>query len=183
MNPIILIISGSYETGIAAYKHVYFNATFNSMKIWTLTVLGIILSYETVKYITWLVFQKRLRESMLILFLSSIFSHYYSWWMYFNYWNDDFYSQWYHQLFFCITEIISTVFVLYLADVRNLITHRPVFCISGIALIHIIAGGWDQFVTNVFLGKGTVYQVKPLFYLFYFFNLCFFYFCNSIAKF
>lgn len=164
-------ISGRYEAGIAAYKHIYFNATSNTMKIWTITLLGIILTYETAKYITLLAFQKRIRVCMLIVFLSSIYSHCYTWWTYFNFWNDEFYSMWYHQLFFSITEIISTIYVLYLADVKNVITHRLVFCISGIALMHIIAASWDQFVTNVFFGEGSVHQVKTLFSLFSIFQL------------
>lgn len=45
---------------------------------------------------------KSVRYSMIFLFCLSIFSHYYAWWAYVNYYNDDFYSQWNHQMFFTV---------------------------------------------------------------------------------
>lgn len=153
---------GSYESGIASYKHMYFNATSNVFKMWATVVFGIIIFYETVKYLTLLAFQNRIRYSMVILFSTAIFSHYYSWWVYINYWNDDFYSQWYHQLFFSITELISTFLVIQLADHKNPITHRKALTIAGIAILHVLAGGWDQFVTNVLRGEGYAHQVLNL---------------------
>ena len=152
-------ILGSYESGVASYKHLYFNATRNTLKIWTTIVLGIILFYETVKHLTILGFQRRLRWSMLILFTTAVFSHYYSWWVYINYWNDDFYSQWYHQFFFSITELISTAIVVHLADQKNIVTRRKALSIISIAFLHIFAGGWDQFVANVVRGEGYAHQV------------------------
>ncbi|CAH0394916.1 unnamed protein product [Bemisia tabaci] len=153
------VFKGTYETGIASYKHFYFNATFNSTKIWILTVICVISFYECVKRLICLAFERRLRFSMVILFVTSIFSHYYSWWAYVNYWNDDFYKQWNHQLFFSITEVISTGYVLYLTDSRNPIEPFYVMPIIGIALIHIMAAAIDQFVANVFKGEGYVHQV------------------------
>ena len=152
-------VSGSYESGVASYKHMYFNATSNTLKIWITIVLGVIVSYETVKHLVWLGLQNRLRWRMFILFISAIFSHYYSWWVYINYWNDEFYSQWYHQFFFSFTELLSTILVIHLADEKNPITRRKAFGIVSIALLHILAGGWDQFVTNVVRGEGYAHQV------------------------
>jgi len=43
-----------------------------------------------------------------ILYMLSIYPHYYSWWNYFNYYNEGFYDQWYHQFYFTCTEIISS---------------------------------------------------------------------------
>lgn len=139
---------------------MYFNATSNSLKIWMTIVLGVIVFYETVKHLVLLGFQNRLRWGMFILFISAIFSHYYSWWVYINYWNDDFYSQWYHQFFFSITELISTTLVIYLADEKNNLTRRKIFGIIGIAILHILAGGWDQFIKNVVRGEGYSHQVN-----------------------
>ena len=138
---------------------MYFNATTNTFKIWTAIVIGIITFYEVVKHLTWLAFHNRLRFSMMVLFLTAIFSHYYTWWVYINYWNDEFYSQWYHQLFFSITELISTFLVIHLADNKNSVTHRKAFGIAAIAILHIVAGGWDQFIANVFRGEGHAHQV------------------------
>ncbi|XP_066996643.1 uncharacterized protein [Anabrus simplex] len=153
------VFKGTYESGVASYKHMYFNATKNSMKIWVTTVICIISLYECVRYLVNLLLERHMRLSMLTLFLSSIYAHYYSWWAYINYWNDDFYSQWNHQMFFTITELASTVLVLQLADSRKFISTRKALGISGIALLHVLAGGWDQFVMNVFRGAGHVHQV------------------------
>lgn len=93
---------GTYETGIASYKHMYFNATRNTLKIWILTVTAIILLYESIKYLVRLMTLRMVRWSMVLLFCLSVFSHYYAWWACVNYYNDDFYSQWNHQLFFTV---------------------------------------------------------------------------------
>lgn len=93
---------GTYESGIASYKHLYFNATENTMKIWILTVVAIIALYECAKHLIGLMITKSVRYSMIFLFCLSIFSHYYAWWAYVNYYNDDFYSQWNHQMFFTV---------------------------------------------------------------------------------
>ncbi|XP_014214740.1 uncharacterized protein LOC106643924 [Copidosoma floridanum] len=153
------VFKGSYESGVASYKHLYFNATSSSLKIWMTIVFGIIIFYETVKHLTTLAFQNNLRWRMFILFISAVFSHYYSWWVYINYWNDEFYSQWYHQFFFSLTELFSTILVIHLADKRNPITRRKAFGIISIALLHILAGSWDQFVTNVIKGEGYAHQI------------------------
>ncbi|XP_069676518.1 uncharacterized protein [Periplaneta americana] len=153
------VFKGTYETGVAAYKHLYFNATTNTFKIWVLTVVSMIALYECIRYLTLLAIQRQLRWSMLILFLSSVFAHYYSWWAYVNYWNDDYYSQWNHQLFFTLTELFSTIFVVHLAYSDNIVTNHKALGIIGVALIHVVAGGWDQFIENVVRGEGYSHQV------------------------
>lgn len=125
-----------------------------------LVVIGVIAFYETMKHLARLAIKQRLRQSMMLLFSTALFSNYYSWWVYINYWNDDFYSQWYHQLFFSVTELISTAWVVHLADKKNAITHRKAFGIAAIALLHIMAGGWDQFFVNVVRGEGHAHQVR-----------------------
>lgn len=146
---------------------MYFNATSNSLKIWVTIVLGIILFYEVTKHLAWLGLEGRLRGGMFLLFLSAVFSHYYSWWVYINYWNDDFYSQWYHQFIFSVTELVSTLMVIHLADEKNSVTRKKALVIVSIALLHIFAAGWDQFVANVVRGEGSDHQVKKwLFFLF-----------------
>lgn len=97
------IFLGTYESGIASYKHMYFNATQNTLKIWVLIVLGIIAMYECIKLLVFLIIQNKVRYSMILLFGLSIFSHYYGWWAYINYYNDEYYSQWNHQLFFSVS--------------------------------------------------------------------------------
>lgn len=70
---------GPYEAGVARYKHMYFNATDNSFKIWAITVLCVITLYECIKNIVRLCLDKQLRYKMALLFILSMFSHYYSW--------------------------------------------------------------------------------------------------------
>ena len=138
---------------------MYFNATSNSIKIWLTTVTCILLLYETLKYQCNLLFNFQLRILMGILFISSLFSHYYTWWVYVNYWNDDFYRQWNHQLFFTITEIISTSLVLHMSNKNNRIIPKKIIIVMSIALIHILAGGVDQFIVNIFYGEGDTHQI------------------------
>ena len=66
---------------------------------------------------------------MCLLFLSVLFPHYYAWWAYFNYYNDDYYAQFWHQFFFTATELISTFMVLHLVDKRNCVTPRKIVVI------------------------------------------------------
>lgn len=97
------VFKGTYETGIANYKHLYFNATKNTCKIWFLVVAGVVALYEANKLILQLMLRRKLRYDMAVLFFSSIFSHYYAWWASINYYNDDYYSQWNHQFFFTVS--------------------------------------------------------------------------------
>ena len=69
---------------------------------------------------------------MLLLFSITIYPHYYSWWMYVNYYNDDFYNQYWHQLFFTVTELISTTIVMHLINSDNLVTTRKILMIMGL---------------------------------------------------
>lgn len=153
------VFKGTYETGIASYKHMYFNATANTTKIWFITVIGVLVLYESCKFELKLLYESRLRYMMSILFLSSLFSHYYTWWVYLNYLNDDFYVQWNHQLFFTVTEIASTVIVLNLSNSKVPIDLCKVVIIVSIALTHILAGGLDQFISNVIWGEGFAHQI------------------------
>ncbi len=66
---------------------------------------------------------------MCILFLSVIFPHYYAWWAYFNYYNDDYYNQFWHQFFFTVTELVSTVTVVQLTDKSAPVTVRKIIII------------------------------------------------------
>ena len=152
-------LEGSYEAGVAGYKHVYFNATSNTLKIWIATAIFMISSYESVKYLLQLSLRGKLRYSMFILFASVYYSHYYAWWGYFNYWNDDFYSQWNHQLFFTITELVSTICVLTMCDKTVDISVKKCYIILSIALAHILISCVDQFILNIVLGEGKLHQV------------------------
>lgn len=142
---------------------------------------------------------------MFILFVSVVYSHYYSFWVfvgkrvstqlsYFQqsirltisiylftgYYNDDFYSQFYHQIFFSFTELVSTVVVLKLSDASEELSSTKLLIIIDIAVLHVLTGGWDQcksiiatfnlfkfiydfmsfsVVTNVIKQEGQLHQV------------------------
>ncbi|KAG7163969.1 uncharacterized protein LOC121872282 [Homarus americanus] len=160
------IFKGIYERGPGGYKHVYFNITPNTLKIWFVTVLAVILLYETVKKVVRLYITGEIRWSMLVLLGASIYPHYYSWWSYFNYWNDDFYSQWNHQLFFSFTELASTISVVNLLDKSISVTAKRALVIVSIAILHIMTSGFDQFVNNVVQGNGMLHQVlRDIFFM------------------
>ena len=94
-----------------------------------------------------------------MLFLSSVYPHYYAWWTVWNYLNDDFYDQMSHQLLFTSTEMLSTVVILRLADTDHPVTPGQLMIIVSIATGHVMAAGWDQFVTNVLLYEGFLHQI------------------------
>ena len=145
---------------MARYKHVYFNLTSSTFVIWVWTVLYAFALYESICYILRLHLRGCLRLSMFVLFAAALYPHYYAWWMYFNYTNDAYYKQWNHQTFFSATEILSTLVVLYLCD-RNRNTQLPryLLIIISIGVLHIMAASGDQFIKNVIMGKGHLYQV------------------------
>ena len=153
------IFKGSYENSAnPGYHHVYFNVTPQTLKIWTVTLCYVLATYETCKFITKLSFRRQLRLFMLVPLLASIYPHYYGWWSYFNYWNDDFYFQWNHQLFFSMTELISTILVLLMCDASRPLHWPELLAVIDIALVHIITSSGDQFWTNIIQNRGMWHQ-------------------------
>ena len=95
---------------------------------------------------------------MLVLFLTSIYPHYYGWWGLFNYINEGFYFQWYHQLFFSVTEIMSTAMVIHLCNRQNKTETWKLLFIISINTMHIIVNSLDQFIVNIIYGRGQVFE-------------------------
>ena len=150
---------GSYEAGgRSGYKHVYFNITHQTFKIWALSAIVFVVFYECVKHLGKVVLAGRARLSMLVLVCTDVYPHYYGWWMYFNAWNDDFYKQWYHQAFFSLTELASSAVVFYLCDRSHEVRPRLSLSIMTVAVLHILASGGDQFISNVIYQKGAWHQ-------------------------
>uniref|UniRef100_T1J3S7 Uncharacterized protein n=1 Tax=Strigamia maritima TaxID=126957 RepID=T1J3S7_STRMM len=149
----------NYEAGTPRYKHVYFNITSNSLKMWAVTILAILLFYETIRKTCHLMSERRLRRSMLVLFVASIYPHYYSWWSFFNFWNDEYQHQWSHQLLFSITECVSTYFVVHLLDLKESTTPWKLMVVLSVATAHCLTSLRDQFGYNVIRGEGELHQV------------------------
>lgn len=157
---VFLHVTGSYEmVGSTRYKHVYFNTTGASFKIWILTICFVIMTYECVKYLVPLLRGGQVRWGMFVLCLVNIFPLYYSYWTFFNYYNDGFFNYFYHQMFFTLTEMASAGVVLHLCNVANEINSGKIFFAVAVSTAHVLLSGLDQFVVNVFLGQGRNYQL------------------------
>lgn len=153
------VFKAGYETGAGTYKHLYFNATIQAWVIWVVSLVAAILLYEAVKYMATLHIRKQLRWRMGLLFLTSVYPHYYAWWCMLNYFNDDFYSQLLHQTIFTLTELVCTLMVLHLSDKGIQASPTKLVLIMTLAASHIVVSGWDQFVSNVLLQEGFIHQV------------------------
>lgn len=64
--------SGIYERGPSGYKHVYFNATHNTLKIWMVTILSVLLTYEAVKRMMYLFLSREVGVVALYLYLTLV---------------------------------------------------------------------------------------------------------------
>ena len=127
--------------------------------MWSITIIAIIAIYESFRRIIQLFLQRKLRVTMGFLFFSSLHSNYYAWWVTWGYWNDEFYDQWYHQLFFTVTELITTITVFRFLDRRKPMQPLAMLIVANIALFHILTSSWDQFISNVILRQGMFHQV------------------------
>ncbi|XP_041348737.1 uncharacterized protein LOC121368171 isoform X2 [Gigantopelta aegis] len=153
------VFRGRYENpGPVTYKHVYFNATSETFKIWGFTVVFVLLCYESIKYLVSLFRRGLVRWSMFALYLINIYPHYYSWWSFFSYYNEAFYTYFKHHMFFTLTEVIATAIVLNLCNSSNDISSWKISTITTINLVHIMVSGSDQFIRHVWHGHGTAFQ-------------------------
>lgn len=153
------VFRGRYEMpGPVTYKHVYFNATANTFKIWVTTIVFFILFYESVKYLVAVYRHSSFRAIWLTLYLINLYPHYYSWWSFFSYYNEEFYTFFSHHMFFCVTEVFTTAIVLNLCNSKNELKAWKMMVILAINLVHIIVSGSDQFIAHVLQGRGTNFQ-------------------------
>lgn len=153
------IFRGAYENpGTTTYKHIYFNSTWQTFRIWIFTILFILLAYESIKYVIPLVRKRNVRQTMFALYILNLYPHYYSWWSYFSYYNEDFYMYFKHHMWFTVTEMITTCLVLNLTDIRNEVISWKILAIVSINVMHIFVGGMDQFISDVIYGKGRMFH-------------------------
>ncbi|XP_025080095.1 uncharacterized protein LOC112555793 isoform X2 [Pomacea canaliculata] len=154
------VFRGRYENpGMVTYKHVYFNATSSTFQIWVFTTVFILLFYESLRYLVGL-FRSGvpIRRSMLLLYVVNLYPHYYSWWSFFSYYNEELYTYFTHHFLFTITEMITTAIVLNLCNRDNSLSSWKVATIISINLVHIIVSGSDQFIAHVLQGEGHSFQ-------------------------
>jgi hypothetical protein len=126
--------------------------------MWFIVVLGVLVLYESIRYLLPLIWKQQLRLSMFALFLSSLYPHYYGWWGLINYLNEDYYPQWYHQIFFSLTEMVSTAMVIHLCNQGNRVESWKLLLVFDINMMHVIVSGLDQFIGNVIFHKGQHFE-------------------------
>ncbi|KAK7090640.1 hypothetical protein V1264_010406 [Littorina saxatilis] len=155
-----LIVTGGYENpGMVTYKHVYFNSTSSTLKIWIFTALFLLLFYESLRYLVFLVRSGApLRRSMLLLYFVNLYPHYYSWWSFFSYYNEELYTYFNHHFVFTVTELIVTAIILSLCNRDNPVASWKIATIFTISLVHVIVSGMDQFIFHVLKGQGHSFQ-------------------------
>ncbi|XP_052091738.1 uncharacterized protein LOC127728413 [Mytilus californianus] len=153
------VFKGSYENQKkVGYKHMYFNATKQTFSMWTITMAAVLAFYELVKHLLRLYVEGNLRYSMLFLLILSIYPQYFSWWVYLNYFNDDFYKQFVHQMFFTVTELVSFMIIVRMCSYENDITPNHLIGVLSINLVHIVVGGLDQFFEHLVLMDGKQFK-------------------------
>jgi len=126
------VFKGPIEKGSeygSTYKHFYFNCNVTTCKLWIITVIAVISLYEAAKYVHFVLATGCARVRMIALLLLTIYPHYYSWWMFINYYNDDYFEQYWHQVFFFLTELCSTGFVLSSINKEIPFTHQKLLMI------------------------------------------------------
>lgn len=148
--------NGKYPT---EYKHVYFNSTSNTFKMWTLTVIFTLFMYSSFQRFFTLLMSKLMRWSMGILFLCNLHNQYFAWWVTWNYLNDDFYDMWDRQWFFTVTEGISLGLGILHMDRSREVRPYLMLIISVFSLSHVFISASDQFIENVIYGYGDFDQV------------------------
>lgn len=62
------------------------------------------------------------------------------------------------QLFFTLTELLSTAMVLHLCSRDSILQPWKLLVITDISLIHMIVAGLDQFITNVIYREGQHFE-------------------------
>ena len=172
------------------YHHVYFNITWQTGTIWILTIAYILTVYgnfasgtiktktknndqclfvECLRHLIKSVQNGNYNYPYCLTFLASFYTHYFTWWVYVGYFNDDYYEQFYHQTLFTITEIYSTFQIYTIARSKrrpvelmtNIEFDQSVFKLAMILTIstsHLTVGSLDQFIEHNVLGKGEAYQ-------------------------
>jgi len=145
---------------------LYFNSTGQMFLIWTITIGSALIFYEVVKYLWRLHAEGSLRYTMLILLIMDMHPHYYSWWSYLNYFNDDFYKQIVHQTFFTVTELTSSAIIVYMCSKTTTISSKLLIGVLSINIVHILIGGVDQFVKQlIFMEDNTFQRARNLGFL------------------
>mgnify|MGYP001042144301 CR=1 FL=1 len=80
---------GAYDLG--GYKSVYFNIDRETWLIWTVTLFYLHALSMFVKRTVHLAIRRRLSIVSFTVIAVSIYPNIYSWWMFYNYWNDRYY--------------------------------------------------------------------------------------------
>lgn len=144
------VLRGGYEYPPSGYKHVYWNATPNGFRMWLVMVSNIILIYKVVEHVfKVLVKASCVRRSFFMLLFVNIYPHYYSFWSYLNYYNEEVYDYFYHHFYFYVTEWLATFTVISLLDQRVPLSVAKLLFIVDVSVIHLFVSSADQLIAHV----------------------------------
>eukprot|EP00834_Sanchytrium_tribonematis_P003449 NODE_132_length_16614_cov_0.935392.p8 type:complete len:248 gc:universal NODE_132_length_16614_cov_0.935392:9315-8572(-) len=143
-------IKGTYFDEQYQYRSIYFNLDDAILYIFIWSLFYILLLMKFVEKVLTAIFYRKLEIFAFILGSVSLFSHFFNWWVTFNYLNDRFYRYFYSQMFFSVTELLPGYCIYLLLDGT-----KPNFNISnislGILLMHVYQSLSDQGLRHLFL--------------------------------
>lgn len=131
------------------YKYIYLNVEVDTFVIILFSVIFLGFFIDLLTRLIAFAFESRkyVPEPVIIVAAQS-FAHCYSFWMVFNYVNDSWYNYWKSQMFFSLTEIISTLACYHISERSNTppnFTHfHAVAIILGVSAAHLILSWRDQ---------------------------------------
>jgi hypothetical protein len=142
-------------------KSIFFNVDGEALKILVLTLTYVLLLHHCLCHLVQLHQNQMLRRLALIPLVCSIYPHYYGWWSFFNYYNDRFYRQYFHQAVFSITEAASTGAWLRLANSKLPPQSADQCCIvvATVAIYHLVQNSIDNMVRNL-MHRGLPHQIQ-----------------------
>lgn len=106
-------------TNDISYRHIYVNATWNTLFIWVLILAIILIHYEGLQMISNSILSNQSSNhqcSILPLYYMSFGPHYVGWWNILMYLNEEQYSYIYGQAILSTFDMISTKLMLRFAD-------------------------------------------------------------------
>jgi hypothetical protein len=146
---------GEYLYATKQYKSIYFNMTWNTsfVVLWCIFHINLLINY--LNYAFELFFISSLNYFVFVESWLLFYGIYYNWWCTFNYINDGFWSMIFTQIFFNITELISSYYIYKKINKKHKTfkTNEILFPLS-IALMHILISLFSQGINNISQLKG-----------------------------
>lgn len=128
----------------SCYHAVYFNVEPTTAKVLCLLAAWIVVVGRSAEHLLVIYLEGAMRWGVFAAIAASVFPAFYSFNALFIYMNE-FHSTWLpSQLFFTVTEVVSTVALLSSADVRKPVSRRALILGGGINLLHLVQLSLDE---------------------------------------